>query len=144
MTSRKILSDKEANELRQCEYYGLKKEDSQWTAYWTDGDYTTLCKTHTDNWKHANHILKCLLSNYWNERKERMMYKQTINLIRGASKIELAELANHVRDEMELRGMGASPFDGRKIRKGVCRLKDLLNKYYFRLDVGENVPPDAD
>ena len=144
MTSRKILSGKETNELRQCEYYGLKQEDGQWTAYWTDGDFTTLYKTHTGKWKQANHILKCLLSNYWNERNERMMYKQTIKLIRGASKIELAELADHVRDEMEMRGMCASPFNGRKIRKGVCRLKDLLNKYYFRLDVGEYVPPDAD
>ncbi len=144
MTSRKILSQKEAGELRRCEYYGLKKEDGQYTAYWTDGDFTTLYKTHTGNWKQANHILKCLLVNYWDERKERMVFRQAVKLIRGTSKIELAELADHVRDEMEIRGMCASPFDGRKIRKGVCRIKDLLNKYYFRLDVGEYVPPDAD
>lgn len=143
MTSRKILSDKEMNELRQCEYYGLKKEDGQWTAYWTDGDYTTLFQTHKAKWKEAEYILKCLVANYWEERKEHMMYKQTVKLIRGASKIELAELADHVNDEMELRGMSASPFDGRKIRKGVCRLKDLLDKYYYRLDVGEYVPPEA-
>ena len=144
MTSRKTLSRRESNELRRYEYYGLKKEDGQWTAYWTDGDSTTLYQTHKANWKEAEHILKCLVANYWEERKERMMYKQTVKLIRGASKIELAELADHVRDEMEIRGMCASPFDGRKIRKGVCRLKDLLNKYYFRLDVGEYVPLDAD
>lgn len=144
MTSRKILSDKEANELRQCEYYGLKKEDSQWTAYWTDGDYTTLCKTHTDNWKHANHILKCLLSNYWNERKERMMFKTAVKLIRGLSKIELAEIAYHVKDEMQIRGMSSWPLGRNKIRKGVCRAKDLIDKYYYRLDVGEYVPSDED
>ena len=141
MTSRKILSSKEMNELRRFEYYGLMKEDGQFTAYWTDGDYTTLCKTHTDNWKQANHILKCLLANYWDERKERTMFRQTVKLIRGASKIDLAELADHVQVEMEIRGMCASPFDGRKIRKGVCRMKDLVDKYYYRLDVGTYVSP---
>lgn len=141
MTSRKILSDKEMNELHRCEYYGLKKEDRQFTAYWTDGDFTTLYKTHTGNWKQANHILKCLLANYCDERKDSMMFRQTVKLIRGASKIELAELADHVRDEMEIRGMSASPFDGRKIRKGVCRVKDLVDKYYYRLDVGTYVSP---
>jgi len=144
MTSRKILSDKEANELRRYEHYGLKKEDKQLTAYWTDGDYTTLYRTHTNNWKEAEHILKCLVSNYWQEREERIIFKAKVRMIRSLSKIELAELADHVKDEMELRGMGASPFGGRKIRKGVCRLKDLLNKYYFRLDVGEYVPPNDD
>lgn len=141
MTSRTILSGREAKELRQCEYYGLKKEDGKWTAYWTDGDYTTLYQTHTDNWKQANHILKCLVSNYWQEREEHILFKEKVRMIRSSSKIELAELSDHVRDEMELRGMSASPFDGRKIRKGVCRLKDLLNKYYFRLDAGDYVSP---
>lgn len=144
MTSRRILSDKELKDLRRCEYNGLYWEEGQWTVYWTDGDYTTLYQTHKSNRKEAEEILNCLLSNYWDEREERMMFKAAVKLIRGLSKIELAEIAYHVKDEMRIRGMSGWPLGRNKIRKGVCRAKDLIDKYYYRLDVGEYVPPDED
>ena len=137
MNTRRFLSDKELKELRQCEYHGLYWEEGQWSVYWTDGDYTTLYQTHKSDRKEAEHILKCLVSNYWDEREERMMLKSAVKLIRGLSKIELAEIAYHVKDEMQIRGMSGWPLGRNKIRKGVCRAKDLVEKYYDRLDVGE-------
>ena len=137
MTTRRILSDRELKELRRCEYFGLYWEDGQWTVYWTDGDYQTLYRTHKSNRKEAEHILKCLLSNYWDEREDRMMFKVAVKLIRSLSKIELAEIAYHVKDEMQIRGMSGWPLGGNKIHKGVCRAKDLVEKYYDRLDIGE-------
>ena len=137
MTTRRILSDRELNELRKCEYFGLHWEDEQWTAYWTDGDCTTLYKTHKHKREEAEHILKCLVSNYWEEREERMMFKQAVKLIRGLSKIELAEVAYHVKDEMRIRGMRGWPLGRNNVRKGVCRAKDLVERYYDRLDLGE-------
>lgn len=138
MTTRRILSDRELKELRRCEYYGLYWEEGQWSVYWTDGDCLTLYKTHKSDRKEAEHILQCLLSNYWTEREERMMLKSAVKLIRGLSKIELAEIAYHVKDEMRIRGMSGWPLGRNKIRKGVCRVKDLVEKYYDRLDVGES------
>ena len=134
MTTRRILSDRELKELRKCEYYGLHWEDGQWSAYWTDGDYTTLYKTHEHKREEAEHVLKCLVSNYW---EERMMFKAAVKLIRSLSKIELAEVAYHVKDEMRIRGMSGWPLGRNNIRKGVCRAKDLVDRYYDRLDLGE-------
>ena len=144
MTTRRILSDRELKELRRCEYYGLYREEGQWTAYWTDGDYQTLYRTHRVNRKEAEEILNNLVSNYWEEREERMMFKAAVKLIRSLSKIELAEIAYHVKDEMKIRGMSGWPLGRNKIRKGVCRVKDLIDKYYDRLDIGEYVPPNED
>lgn len=144
MTTRRILSDRELKELRRCEYHGLYWEDAQWSVYWTDGDYLTLYKTHKSDRKEAEHILQCLLSNYWTEREEGTMLNAAVKLIRGLSKIELAEIAYHVKDEMRIRGMSGWPLGRNKIRKGVCRVKDLVERYYDRLDVGEYVPPDED
>lgn len=142
MTSRRILSDKELKELRSCEYYGLKKEEGQWSAYWTDGDYLTFCKTHKTNWKEADRILKWLVSKYWSEKENQTKLKAAVGLIRSASKMELEEMAYHVKDEMQIRGMTGWPLGKNQIRKGVCRLKDLVDKYYYRLDIGEYVSPD--
>ncbi|MBQ5531378.1 MAG: hypothetical protein IIT98_05190, partial [Kiritimatiellae bacterium] len=87
MTSRRILSDKELKELRSCEYYGLKKEEGQLSVYWTDGDYLTLYQTHKTNRHDAEHILKCLVSNYWSEKENQTKLKAAVGLIRSASKI---------------------------------------------------------
>lgn len=141
MTTRRILSDRELEKLRRCEYHGLYWEEGQWSIYWTDGDYLTLFQTHKSNRKEAEHILKCLVSNYWEEREERMMFKAAVKLIRSLSKIELAEIAYHVKDEMRIREMSGWPFGQKKIRKGVCRAKDLVEKYYDRLDVGGDGKP---
>lgn len=137
MTTRRILSDRELKELRRCEYFGLYWEEGQWTVYWTDGDYQTLYRTHKSNRKEAEHILNNLVSNYWDEREDRTMFKAAVKLIRGLSKIELAEIAYHVKDEMQIRGMSGWPLGRNKIRKGVCRAKDLVERYYDRLDIGE-------
>jgi len=142
MTSRRILSDKELKNLRTCEYYGLKKEEGQWSAYWTDGDYLTLYQTHKTSYKEAEHILKCLVAKYWSEKEDETKLKAAVGLIRSASKIELEEIAYHVKDEMQIRGMTGWPLGKNKVRKGVCRLKDLFEKYYYRLDMGEYVSPD--
>lgn len=66
-----------------------------------------------------------------------MMFKAAVKLIRCLSKIELAEVAYHVKDEMKIRGMSGWPLCRNKIRKGVCRVKDLVERYYDRLDIGE-------
>ena len=141
MTSRRILSDRELEELRKCEHQGLIKEDGQWTAYWTDGDYLTLRKTHERNWEKAGDILKSLVSNYWTYKEDQISIKGAVNLIRSASKMELAEIACHVKDEMQIRGMSGWPLGKNKVRKGVRRAKDLIDKYYYRLDFGEYVEP---
>ena len=65
------------------------------------------------------------------------MFKLAARLIRGLSKIELAEIAYHVKDEMQIRGMSGCPLRNNKIRKGVCRVKDFIERYHKRLDVGE-------
>ena len=57
-----------------------------------------------------------------------MMLKSAVKLIRSLSQIELAEIANHVKDEMKTRGMSGWPLGRNKIRKGVCRAKDLIGK----------------
>ena len=142
MTSRRILSDKELTALRTCEYYGLKKEEGQWSVYWTDGDCLTLYQTHKTNRHDAEHILKCLVSNYWSEKENQTKLKAAVGLIRSASKIELEEIAYHVKDEMQIRRMTGWPLGKNKIRKGVCRLKDLIEKYSYRMDIGEYVGPN--
>ena len=144
MTTRRILSDKGLRGLRRCGCHGLYWEDGRWPVCRTDGDCLTLYKMHKGNRDEAEHILKCLVSNYWQERKGRMMFKQAVKLIRGLSKMELAEIAYHVKDEMRIRGMSGWPLGRNKIRKGVCRAKDLIDKYYYRLDIGEYVPPNED
>ena len=136
MTSRRILSDRDLGELRRCEFCGLMEEDGQWSAYWTDGDYRTVYRTRKSDRKEAERILNSLVSNYWTEKEDETNLKAVVSLIRSASKMELAEIACHVRDEMQLRGMSGHPLGRNRIRKGVCRLKDLIGKYYERLDIG--------
>lgn len=68
-----------------------------------------------------------------------MMFKTAVRLIHSLSKVELAEIAYHVKDEMRIRGMSGRPWGRNKIRKGVFRAKDLVERYHDRLYIGESL-----
>lgn len=86
--------------------------------------------------------MKWLVSKYWSAKENQTKLKAAVGLICSASKMELAEIAYHIKDEMQIRRMTGWPLGRNKIRKGVCRLKDLIEKYYYRMDIGEYVGPN--
>ena len=81
--------------------------------------------------------MKELLLKYWIEKEDGTKMDALIRAIRTASKVELAEIASHVEDELELRGMGRRDIGWRLKRRQVRRVKDYLWSYYDRKDYDE-------
>ena len=48
---------------------------------------------------------------------------------------ELAEIADIANDEMEIRGMKGNSIGWRLRRRGIRRAKDLISRYYDRVDI---------
>ena len=137
MTDRTIITDNDLRNLRAVEDKGLWKDEDGYTAYWTDGDRLITHNTHTDDKRAAENFLKDLLLKYWIEKEDDTKMDALIRAIRTASKVELAEIASHVEDELELRGMGRRDIGWRLKRRQVRRVKDYLWSYYDRKDYDE-------
>ena len=76
-----------------------------------------------------------MLLNYIQDKGESGRMEAITSIIRTASKTELAEIADIMNDEMEIRGMKGDLIGWRLRRRGIRRAKDLISRYYDRVDI---------
>ena len=76
-----------------------------------------------------------MLLNYLQDKGNSGRLDAIASVIRTASKPELAEIADIANDEMEIRGMKGNSIGWRLRRRGIRRAKDLISRYYDRVDI---------
>ena len=138
MTKDTMVTDDELHDLCVPEFWGLEKFGDEWLASWSDGDRVVSHHIHTKSKTAAEYELKRLLVDYLIEKRSCLKVSEVVRAIHSASKIELAEIACHVKNEMKVRGMRGSAIGWNLPRRGVCRAKDIIARYYERRDLEDD------
>ena len=135
ITDKPVLPVGELHNLRALEIKGLQRDKDGWTLYWSDGNRLITHQTNIKDKRTAGEMLDNMLLTYLQDKRNSGKMQAIVSIIRTASKTELSEMANILNDEMEIRGMKGDLIGWRLRRKGIRRAKDLISRYYDRVDI---------
>ncbi len=135
ITDKPVLPVGELHNLSALEIKGLQRDKDGWTLYWSDGNRLITHQTNIKDKRTAGEMLDNMLLTYLQDKRNSGKMQAIVSIIRTASKTELSEMANILNDEMEIRGMKGDLIGWRLRRKGIRRAKDLISRYYDRVDI---------
>lgn len=135
ITDKPVLPVGELHNLRALEVKGLQRDENGWTLYWSDGNRLITHQTDIKDKRTAGEMLDKMLLTYLQDKRNSGKIQAIASIIRTSSKTELAEMADMLNDEMEIRGMKGDSVGWRLRRRGIRRAKDLISRYYDRVDI---------